>query len=117
MAVASARTSAISTGDFIRDLSGAAVKSNKTGAGNINYVLSGGEKGWAAASKRISSGLNVSYSNGKSGAGMIVKGTTRDGASVEIRGFSSGKGVDSYTIKVSELGSRIKHMYRWEKPK
>lgn len=100
---------------IVEQLSSAAATFNRTGSGNFNYLMKGGEAGWAAAVKRISPGLDVTYSNGKSGAGMIMKGVTRDGASVEIRGFSSGKGVDSFTMKISETGSHIQHMYRWEK--
>lgn len=98
------------TKNFIDGLASSAVDANKRRGGNINYSLAGGRKAWEAASSRISEGLEITYNNKG-----ITKGMTRDGASVEIRSFSSGGGKDSLTIKISQTGSNIKHMFRWEK--
>lgn len=79
-------------------------------------MMKGGEAGWNAARLQITKrGMLVTRVSEVEGKGFVVNGVMKDGASVEIRNFSRGKGQDLFTIKISEFGSHIQHMYRWRK--
>lgn len=94
-------------------LSRRAISTEGKSTGNINIRMPGGEAGWRSAQRELGKLTGKDYPTRTGGS--VFKGTTRDGASVEIRSFSSD---GSLTIKVQELGSHIKRMYRFEpKPK
>ena len=90
-------------------LSRRAINSENKSTGNINIRMPGGEAGWRNAQRELGR-LNIDSVSSTSG-GAVVRGTTRDAASVEIRNFSKD---GSLTIKVQEAGSRIKRMFRFK---
>ncbi|GAA5001170.1 hypothetical protein FNZ56_10080 [Pseudoluteimonas lycopersici] len=94
----------------------AAIASNRTPKGFMNYFMRGGEEGWRAAQLGlVKAGFKVSVTTLKDGGNLqILTGALRDGTSIEVRNFSAGGGKSYLTIQITQAGSLIKQKFRWE---